>query len=155
MHKKITTLFLSFIFILLSGCATLNGYEYKTVCTKKSKHGRLVCTKIKVSRSESEGRNYNEKGNASWYGRELHRHRTYSGERFNMYQLTAAHKTLPMATKVQVTNLLNGRKVIVRINDRGPFVPGRLIDLSYAAAKQIGMLGYGTVPVQIKTLDQI
>lgn len=97
-------------------------------------------------------KNYQEKGIASWYGHQFHRRRTSSGERFNMYQLTAAHKTLPLATRVVVTNLVNGRKVIVRVNDRGPFVGDRLIDLSYGAAKQLGMVGRGLAPVHVKAI---
>lgn len=97
-------------------------------------------------------KHYEEKGVASWYGRRFHKRRTTSGERYNMYQLTAAHKTLPLYSRVMVTNLANGRQVIVKINDRGPFVSNRLIDLSYAAAKQIGMVSRGTTPVSIKVI---
>lgn len=89
-------------------------------------------------------------GQASWYGKDFHRKRTASGERYNMYQLTAAHRTLPFATKVRVTNLHNGRQVVVRINDRGPFSHHRIIDLSYAAAKQLGMLAQGSARVNIQ-----
>lgn len=96
--------------------------------------------------------NYTAKGTASWYGAEFNRKRTSTGERFNMYGMTAAHKTLPLPTYVQVTNLINGKKVTVKVNDRGPFIANRLIDLSYAAAKKIGMLGRGTAPVYIRAL---
>ncbi|MBA3661506.1 MAG: septal ring lytic transglycosylase RlpA family protein [Gammaproteobacteria bacterium] len=95
---------------------------------------------------------YEEKGFASWYGRDFHRKKTSSGERFNMYKLTAAHKTLPLPTKVQVTNLKNGKKIVVTVNDRGPFISNRLIDLSYGAAKQLGMVGQGVAPVTVKAL---
>lgn len=97
-------------------------------------------------------RNYSAKGYASWYGPRFNHKRTSSGERFNMYRMTAAHKTLPLSTYVQVTNLRNGRKVIVRVNDRGPFVRNRLIDLSYAAAKQLRMVGRGIAPVYIQAV---
>src|SRR5262249_58511897 len=91
-------------------------------------------------------------GTASWYGPGFHGNRTASGEVYDQYDLTAAHQTLPLGTRVIVTNLDNGRAVEVRINDRGPFVKGRSIDLSYAAARSLGMLGPGTVPVRIEVL---
>lgn len=91
-------------------------------------------------------------GMASYYGGKFHGRRTASGERFNMYALTAAHRKLPFGTLVRVTNLNNKRSVKVRINDRGPFIKGRIIDLSYAAAKKIGMLKKGVVKVRITVL---
>ncbi|MDZ7803897.1 septal ring lytic transglycosylase RlpA family protein [Thiohalophilus sp.] len=96
---------------------------------------------------------YVERGHASWYGKKFHGHRTSSGETYDMYAMTAAHKTLPLPTYAEVTNLDNGRKIIVKINDRGPFHPGRIIDLSYAAAKKLGMTGKGTAPVQVRAID--
>jgi rare lipoprotein A len=89
-------------------------------------------------------------GMASWYGQTHHGHRLASGEIYNMHRLTAAHRTLPFHTVVQVHNKRNGREVDVRINDRGPFVKGRVIDLSYAAAKALDMLKPGTAPVRLK-----
>src|SRR5262249_21908666 len=86
---------------------------------------------IKPVAPPSTGGTYQE-GRASWYGREQHGHLTANGERFNMYALTAAHRTLHMQTRVEVTNLKNGRSVVVRINDRGPYSKNRIIDLSYA-----------------------
>ena len=91
-------------------------------------------------------------GVASWYGPGFHGKRTSSGEIYDQYDLTAAHQTLPLGTRVAVTNLQTGTAVEVRINDRGPFVKGRSIDLSYAAARSLGMLGPGTVPVRIEVL---
>lgn len=99
------------------------------------------------------GDGFIQRGIASWYGRKFHGKRTSSGERFDMYAMTAAHKRLPLASRVAVTNLANGRRVVVRINDRGPFVRDRIIDLSYAAAKQLGMLSKGTASVEIRTLS--
>src|SRR5207237_27842 len=87
-------------------------------------------------------------GVASWYGPGFHGNRTANGEIYDQYELTAAHPSLPLGTRVMVTNLENGRAVQVRINDRGPFVGGRAIDLSYAAARTIGMVGPGTVRVR-------
>ena len=92
---------------------------------------------------------YREVGEASYYGREAHGKATASGEKFNMNAYTAAHKTLPFGTKVRVTNLTNKKSVVVRINDRGPFVAGRIIDLSYAAAKKIKMLDAGVADVEL------
>lgn len=94
-----------------------------------------------------------QRGIASWYGTKFAGRRTSSGEPYDMYAMTAAHKRLPLPTFVQVTNLRNGRRVIVRVNDRGPFHPDRIIDLSYAAAAKLGMLGKGTAPVEIRALD--
>jgi rare lipoprotein A len=96
---------------------------------------------------------YEAVGLASYYGREFQGRRTASGERYNMYDLTAAHPVLKFGSRVEVTNLKNGRKVRVRINDRGPFKNGRIIDLSYAAAKKIGMLSRGVVKVRIKVAN--
>ena len=88
-------------------------------------------------------------GQASWYGRQHHGKRTASGETYDMNKLTAAHRTLPMGTRVRVTNRDNGRTVDVRINDRGPFVAGRVLDLSYAAAKRLGAVEDGVIPVTL------
>ncbi len=98
-------------------------------------------------------KNYEEVGIASWYGTKFHSRHTSNGERYNMLAMTAAHKTLPLPTYVQVTNLKNGKKVIVKINDRGPFESNRLIDLSYVAAKKLGMIGHGTTYVDVKSVD--
>jgi rare lipoprotein A len=93
-----------------------------------------------------------QQGLASWYGPRFHGRRTSSGETYNMHALTAAHKILPMQTWVKVASLKTGRSVIVRINDRGPFVRGRIVDLSYEAAKRLGVVGPGTVPVRLTAL---
>jgi rare lipoprotein A len=95
---------------------------------------------------------YVERGVASWYGSEFHGLRTATGEPYDMFAMTAAHKTLPLPCYARVTNLSNGRSVVVRINDRGPFVSNRIIDLSYAAAAKLGMIGPGTAFVQVETL---
>lgn len=92
------------------------------------------------------------KGYASWYGPDFHGKLTSNGERYNMYDMTAAHKTLPMHTVVKVTNLKNGLTAIVRINDRGPFIATRIIDLSNSAARKIDMIKDGTAPVKIEVL---
>ena len=95
-----------------------------------------------------------QKGLASWYGPDFHGKLTSNREIYNMHALTAAHKTLPFGTYVRVTNLNNGKSVVVRINDRGPFIKGRIIDLSYAAARKLGLDIAGVVPVKIKVLKQ-
>lgn len=96
---------------------------------------------------------YVERGIASWYGTKFHGKRTSSGEAYDMYAMTAAHKTLPIPTYAEVTNLVNGRRVVVKINDRGPFKENRLIDLSYAAASKLGITNEGTGIVQVRALD--
>lgn len=96
---------------------------------------------------------YRERGVASWYGKKFHGKRTSSGERYDMYAMTAAHKTLPLPTYVGVRNLSNGRSVIVRVNDRGPFIQNRLIDLSYAAAAKLGIVRTGTGIVEVQAID--
>ena len=95
---------------------------------------------------------YDERGVASWYGPTFHGGNTSSGELYNMYGMTAAHKTLPLPTYARVTNLANGRSVVVRINDRGPFVANRIIDLSYTAAAKLDMLREGTAWVEVRAL---
>lgn len=94
-----------------------------------------------------------QEGIASWYGPGFHGRRTANGEIYNQYGFTAAHQTLPHGTRVRVTNLTNNRAVLVRINDRGPFVDDRIIDLSFSAARQIEMIGPGTAPVRVEVLD--
>jgi len=92
-------------------------------------------------------------GNASWYGTKFHGRRTSSGEPFDMFALTAAHRTLPIPAFARVTNLQNGRSTLVRINDRGPFHADRIIDLSYAAAVKLGFAGHGTARVRVEVLE--
>lgn len=95
---------------------------------------------------------FQQRGIASWYGNKFHGERTSSGEDYNMYAMTAAHKTLPIPVYVEVTNQDNGRKAIVRVNDRGPFHEGRIIDLSYAAATKLGVAKTGTANVSIRVV---
>lgn len=101
----------------------------------------------------SSSKNYKERGIASWYGTKFHARSTSSGEPYNMLAMTAAHKSLPLPTYVRVKNLNNGRTVTVKINDRGPFESNRLIDLSYAAAKKLGIVGHGTARVEVTAID--
>ncbi len=97
---------------------------------------------------------YVEQGIASWYGREFHGRRTSNGEVYDMYALTAAHKTLPLPSTARVTNLDTGKSIVVRINDRGPFKKGRLIDLSYGAARELGFTTAGTAMVEVQVLTE-
>ena len=100
------------------------------------------------------GVGHQEKGIASWYGEEFHGRPTASGEVFDMYGLTAAHRVLPLGSHLKVTHLDNGKVVIVRINDRGPFVRGRILDLSYGAARVLEMTKTGTAPVEIEVMER-
>ncbi len=100
----------------------------------------------------TELRPYRERGQASWYGRRFHGNPTANGERYDMYAMTAAHPTLPIPSYVRVTNLSNGRSVVVRVNDRGPFLRGRLIDLSYAAAHRLGYVNAGSAQVEVESI---
>jgi len=127
---------------------TYSGKVYRNKCKYTYRvNGKTYCV-----RKSSKG--FVQVGIASWYGPGFHGSRTASGEIYNMYKFTAAHKTLPLGTYVKVINLENGRSVVVKINDRGPFVPGRIIDLSYAAAKKLGMLKKGTAKVKIVALGK-
>jgi rare lipoprotein A len=94
-----------------------------------------------------------QRGRASWYGERHHGRRTASGERFDMHDYTAAHRRFPFGTRLRVTNLRNGRQVVVRVNDRGPFGGGRIIDVSYAAAKSLGMVSAGSARVLVEVVS--
>ncbi|MFV2060962.1 MAG: septal ring lytic transglycosylase RlpA family protein [Gammaproteobacteria bacterium] len=98
-------------------------------------------------------KNYRKKGIASWYGKKFHGRSTSSGEKYNMYGMTAAHKNLPLPSYVRVTNLKNKRSIIVKVNDRGPFHANRIIDLSYAAATKLNIISTGTGIVEVRTID--
>lgn len=120
----------------------------------KSRYGNPdsyeVLGKRYYTKESSEG--YTARGIASWYGTKFHGHRTSSGEPYDMYKMTAAHKTLPLPTYARVTNLDNGKTVVVKINDRGPFHDNRVMDLSYAAAARLEILDKGTGLVEIKAV---
>lgn len=175
-HKEITQQpwhllfygFLFFAFMILNGCSTVtkdgpprydvdvsNIPDAKPKVEPLSKTGNLPTYRVfgKKYHTMPSAKNYHEIGTASWYGTKFHHHTTSSGEPYDMLAMTAAHKTLPLPTYVQVTNLSNHRKVIVKVNDRGPFEGSRIIDLSYAAAKKLGMLGHGTAKVSIVAID--
>ncbi len=102
-----------------------------------------------------EAETYSETGTASWYGKDFHGRKTASGETFDMYGISAAHRTLPLGTYIRVTNLDNYKSLKVKVNDRGPFVRNRILELSYGAAKELGFVAQGTAPVKIETLDAV
>jgi rare lipoprotein A len=171
--KKLSVFILVFSILLFSGCSTRGKGTYyhhkysepKSYSTDKNNYSSSVSSKnykhptmrpyvvrgVKYYPAVvSVGDKFN--GTSSWYGPKFHGKFTSNGERYNMYDMTAAHKTLPMNTIVKVTNRRNKKSTVVRINDRGPFVANRIIDLSKSAAKKIGMIGAGTAPVTLEIL---
>jgi len=163
MNKKVVFLGIAALLLLQTGCSTrgVGGYKkrHNTYATdkqetKKYSHATMrpyVVRGVKYyPQVVSVGDTF--KGVASWYGPDFHGKLTSNGETYNMWQMTAAHKTLPMNTIVRVTNLRNNKSTVVRINDRGPFVSTRIIDLSKAAAKKIDMIPTGTAPVKLEVL---
>lgn len=123
--------------------------EYVTSAGNKSPYTVLGKTYEVLPTS----RGYRGQGGASWYGLKFHGHKTSNGETYDIYEMTAAHKTLPIPCYVKVTNVDNGLTAIVRVNDRGPFHEGRIIDLSYAAATKLGYIGKGTANVIVEAID--
>jgi len=161
--KRIRLILYCLIFLfLLNACAPRTSYIYRQYKRpyptqykghyKYTQRPYVIDGHVYYPLPSSQG--FVQTGYASWYGWHFHGRKTASGEIYNMYAYTAAHKTLPMNTLVEVINLRNGRHVVVRINDRGPFVKGRIIDLSYAAARKLGMLKTGTAPVKIIALGE-
>lgn len=162
--------------LLLCGCSTLSGIGSSFTrsdsaprhpvdlsrvpdavprAEERSKYGNPPYYTVNNRRYEvlSDRRGYVERGIASWYGTKFHGKRTSSGEPYNMYAMTAAHRSLPLPTYAEVTNLQNGRSVTVKINDRGPFKENRILDLSYAAAYRLGITETGTGLVEIRAID--
>lgn len=133
---------------IVTGCATTP--KAPTQVPGKPKPYRVAG---KWYQPVSHANGFQQRGIASWYGKKFHGRKTSNGETYDMYAMTAAHKTLPLGTYVHVKNLDNGTEVTVRINDRGPFVQGRIIDLSYTAAKKIDIATSGTAPVVIVALE--
>ena len=156
--RKFALLFILAIALGLGGCS--DGWRAKTsyspVVPKYESLSRTGNSpyhemgKVYVPLSSAVG--FEQRGIASWYGKKFHGKRTSNGEVYDMYQMTAAHKILPLPTYVSVTNVSNKKSIIVRVNDRGPFVEGRIIDLSYAAASQLDLVGPGTGEVEIKAI---
>jgi rare lipoprotein A len=155
----------------LAGCSTVNWDDSSSQSSSSSSKGldeKSAAVDLPRSRSGNppfyevydvrytvmaSSAGYREKGVASWYGKKFHGRSTSSGERYDMHAMTAAHKTLPLPTNVRVTNLENGKSIILRVNDRGPFVKNRLIDLSYAAATELDVVAKGTALVEVVALN--
>jgi rare lipoprotein A len=152
---------LGILVVLLPACMSLNwdsnSSQPRNTATSGQKHSRgnppfyVVFGERYYVMPSSQG--YREKGVASWYGKKFHGKPTSSGEIYDMHEMTAAHKALPLPTRARVTNLTNGKSVIVKVNDRGPFVGNRIIDLSYSAAKQLDMITSGTALVEVVALN--
>jgi len=146
--------------VLLGGCAIFGGGDSPSGPSGKSYSGkrgtqRPYTIKGKTYYPLASAHGYAEEGVASWYGPNFHGKRTSNGEVYDMYKMTAAHKILPMNTTLKVTSLENGRSIVVRVNDRGPFVSGRVIDLSRAGAEALDMHRKGTARVRLETLGGI
>jgi len=138
---------------LLAACAAKHTYVAESSDSRRPKAWQRPY-EVKGERYEplSSHEGFVQEGLASWYGADFHGKRTSNGETYDMYAMTAAHKTLPLGVYVKAHNKRNGREVVVRINDRGPFVKERIIDLSYTAARQLGIADTGTAPVRIEAL---
>ena len=144
--KRVLT-FLSFGMLFLSGCMTdIGTYKYKNSTKPYTVAGETYYPKAVA-------KGFTETGIASWYGPGFHARKTASGEHFNQHAFTAAHKTLPFGTKLRVTNLDNKSTTVVVVNDRGPFKKNRIIDLSNAAAKELGIIETGTAHVRIESIE--
>ena len=141
LFTALTALSIGVLSIGTAAAQTQYGRSYKVA-------GKTYTPMTKVSSS------FSQTGNASWYGNGFHGRKTASGERYNMNALTAAHRTLPLGTMVRVTNTRNGKSVNVRVNDRGPFHGNRVLDLSRAAASQLGFIHSGTAPVRIEIVGR-
>jgi len=139
------------VILFLAGCSSRYEYQNMPSINNNKANPYVINGKVYYPK-KSVPIGWVQRGIASWYGPNFHGRLTSNGEIYDMYALTAAHKTLPMNTIVKVTNLNNGKSVIVRINDRGPFVKGRIIDLSYTAGTKIGLNKSGTAPVLLKVI---
>lgn len=150
---------LSFLGLVTQSCATISQWNSQTALPQATPAGKQTAT-LNVGKIESSIQSSSvkpktktvQRGEASWYGPGFRGKKTASGDSFDQTELTAAHKTFPLGSKAKVTNLKNGNTVEVEIKDRGPFVEGRIIDLSKAAAEKLGMIGSGTALVQVELL---
>jgi rare lipoprotein A len=143
--------------VLVSGCGPkrIPSSGTSAPTSKKVKQQKPYTIAGKTYRPLATAEGFTQTGLASWYGKDFHGRKTANGETYDMYGISAAHKILPFNTMVRVTNLDNGKRIDVRINDRGPFIRGRIIDLTYTAAKRIDMIGPGTARVRIETLNPV
>ena len=143
--KVLLSALLIVVFSLLTACASRQHVVYE----------RRMPPPEKETKIEKRETRELQQGIASWYGKDFHGRQTSSGEVYDMYQLTCAHQTLPLGTMVMVTNLENGKSVELKVNDRGPFVKGRIIDVSYAAAKMLDMSEKGTALVKVEVFGPV
>lgn len=158
-----SSIFAAFLLAVLSGCSSQpvqrsddDAAREAIINPERGRRGNPATYEVMGRRYFVLGTSagYRERGMASWYGSDFHGRSTSGGELFDMNALTAAHKTLPIPTWVEVTHLRSGRRIIVKVNDRGPFVDDRLIDLSYAAAESLGMVRAGTALVEVRALGE-
>ncbi|MCX6179500.1 MAG: septal ring lytic transglycosylase RlpA family protein [Chlorobiales bacterium] len=157
--KHIVSLSFFTLLIVIGASLNINGINlseiagnYNPLYNSAEATQRTNLNKTLTSSKQSRALSIVAEGKASYYADQFHGRRTANGETFNMHKLTAAHPSLPFGTWVKVTNLHNGKDVVVRINDRGPYVKGRIIDLSIDAAKEIGIMRSGTVRVKLEAL---
>ena len=144
------------LLVALNGCTgRISPRPSKTVTGKKPATQRPYVINHRRYTPIPSAEGYSEKGIASWYGKKFHGRKTANGETYDMYDHTAAHKTLPMHTMLLVKNLSNNKTTVVRVNDRGPFVRSRIIDLTYSAAQELDMIGKGTAQVEIIALGEV
>jgi rare lipoprotein A len=143
--KVLLSALLIVVFFLLTACGPRHRVVYE----------RRIPPPEKETKIEKRETSEVQQGIASWYGKDFHGKQTSSGEVYDMYQLTCAHQTLPLGTMVMVTNLENGKSVELKVNDRGPFVKGRIIDVSYAAAKMLEMSEKGTAMVKVEVFGPV
>lgn len=146
--KVLLPVLMIIVFLLISGCSPRYVVRERRITPPEEE------TKIETKIEKRETRQV-QQGIASWYGKDFHGRQTSSGEVYDMYQLTCAHQTLPLGTMVMVTNLENGKSVELKVNDRGPFVKGRIIDVSYAAARMLDMAEKGTAPVKVEVFGPV
>ncbi len=132
--------------------AVLSASCAGNVAPSKPNAAALVNT---PSLSPARGQIYREAGVSSWYGKDFHGRKTANGETYDMYGISAAHRTLPLGTYIRVTNLENYKSIKVKVNDRGPFVKNRVLDLSYGAAGELGFVAQGTAKIRLETLEEI
>jgi len=150
MAKKIMLMLCCLVF--LASCATKKPPLASSSQSKTKAYERPYTVNGTLYEPLANHEGFVQTGIASWYGKDFHGKRTSNGEKYDMNAMTAAHKTLPLGVYVKIRNTDNGNEAIVRVNDRGPFVKGRIIDLSYAAAKKLGVEVVGTAPVRIEAL---
>jgi rare lipoprotein A len=172
-NKQITLALCLCMLLMLGGCANapISRYQiyqdtapnfyygeisYEEVVPKSEPHNKWTSRPYQVLGKKyypmATAKGFEEAGSASWYGQKFHGHKTANGEIFDMFGLTAAHKTLPLPSFVRVSNITNGKSAILRVNDRGPFYGDRIIDLSYGAAKKLGYHQYGVADVKLEVL---